>query len=341
LCLPAPGDDTVHALAAKLKTLVFKRFVSYDRADLNANDARPFSAMQTMVFDLARRSHADKQRVGEVFRELDVQNNVLALGLNSEVSTRAARVLHATVLGELGLSERPAPSPHHEIRPGIVLSELDTNPLKMLEEHPDKSGNRFDLGERPVTDWLAALGEALDLIDLALPGLAGEFPATLRRIVPVGFDEHAHLSASYREAPGLSYLSLHPNAVTMAEAIVHESQHSKLNLLSWFDPILENAYTEWSPSPVRPDMRPLMGVLLAAHAFVPVAWLHRGLAQSGYKLTTSPWFDRRRGEVLTSNESALNTLRQHAKPTPTGARVLAALETLHADLMPASQSAND
>ena len=40
--------------------------------------------------------------------------------------------------------------------------------------------------------------------------------------VPVGWDEQRHLSASYQEAIGTVYLSLHPNPLTLAEALIHE-----------------------------------------------------------------------------------------------------------------------
>ncbi len=330
LCLPAPGDDTVHTLARKLTTLVFKRFVGYQRGDLPEHVAERMASAQAMVFDLARRNPQDKRRVGDVFAGIDVQNNVLALGVTPAVSAQAAELLIGRVLGELGLSEAQAVGPAALVRDHIELARADTNPLNMIEDHPDKAGNRLDLGDASADDWCAGLREALALIDIALPELAREFPVSLRRLVPVGVDDHKHLSASYREAPGLVYLTLHPNPVTMAEALVHESQHGKLNLLSWFDPILDNAYSEWSPSPVRPDMRPIMGVLLAAHAFVPVAWLHRGLARANHPLTSDPWFERRRAETIASNGDALTTLRDHAKPTPTGERVLTALHELHA-----------
>ena len=66
------------------------------------------------------------------------------------------------------------------------------------------------------------------------------------RVVPVGFHAEQHLSASYREAPGLVYLTLHPSPLTLAEAIIHETQHVKLNALSWLDPISHNGHSEWS-----------------------------------------------------------------------------------------------
>jgi HEXXH motif-containing protein len=112
----------------------------------------------------------------------------------------------------------------------------------------------------------------------------------------------------------------------LAEAIVHESQHGKLNTLRWLDPVLENGDATWTSSPVRPDMRPLMGVLMAVHAFVPVAALHQRLRELDHPLADP----ERRAQVIAGNADGLVTLRELAKPTALGKRVIAALEELHA-----------
>ena len=219
---------------------------------------------------------------------------------------------------------------YHRLREGELtrLALADGNPLSMLEEHPDKSGNRTDLGGSSVEAWQNALNEALGLIELTLPALRAEIGASLQCIVPVGFEPERHLSASYREAPGLVYMTLHPSALTLAEAIIHETQHGKLNVLRWFDPVLVNGDSTWTKSPVRPDLRPLAGVLLAVHAFVPVAAFHLRLAELDHPLTRTPAFVRRRDEVITANQRGLATLRELGQPTQIGAQVVDALEDL-------------
>jgi len=210
-----------------------------------------------------------------------------------------------------------------------VFATVDTNPHALDELHPEKQGNAIDLAGRDVEAWQAALDAALDLIARALPGLHAELALSLRRLVPVGFYPEVHMSASYRVAPGLIYMSLHPSALTLAEALIHETQHGKLNALGWLDPVLHNGHTEWAPSPVRPDLRPLMGVLLAAHAFVPVAALHRRLEDLGASVATTPEFKLRRAQVLRGNHAALGTLAERARPSALGAQLLADLQALH------------
>jgi len=216
---------------------------------------------------------------------------------------------------------------------GVQLSLHDANPLSMDEAHPDKTGNAVDLGQRAPGEWTARLEEALELIELALPGWHAEIEGSLDRILPVGFEPEMHLSASYREAPGVVYMTLHPDPLTMAEAIIHEAQHGKINRLTWLDPVLHNAYTTWTESPVRPDLRPLMGVLLAVHAFIPVAALHHRLAAMDHPLSQTPRFAERRQQVLAGNAGGLDIVLAKAEPTPTGARLIADLQALHQHVM--------
>lgn len=217
-----------------------------------------------------------------------------------------------------------APSLHrcHADLPALFFSTTDTNPLAMDEAHPDKHGNAVDLGGRHADEWISAIRDALEVVRIALPAWWEELPLSLERLVPVGYEAEKHLSASYEEAPGLAYISLHPDVLTMAEAIVHETQHGKLNVLRWLDPVLLNGLSTWTKSPVRPDMRPLMGVLMAAHAFVPIAVMHARLCEVGHPIARTHRFEERRREVLASNAEALAVVREKAEPTEPGRRLI-------------------
>ncbi|MBI3287972.1 MAG: hypothetical protein HYZ74_00455, partial [Elusimicrobia bacterium] len=157
------------------------------------------------------------------------------------------------------------------LRGDILLALADNNPIAQTETHPDKNGNVFDLGGHSEDDWRMTLTTALDWIAEHSPDLFAEMGAMLRQLVPIGYEAQRHLSASYREAIGTIYLTLHPNVLIITEAIVHEFQHNKLNVGTYTGPMLHNAFSPLYPSPVRPDPRPLFGVLMAVHAFLPVA----------------------------------------------------------------------
>jgi hypothetical protein len=214
----------------------------------------------------------------------------------------------------------------------LHLSLSDSNPLSMFEAHPDKKGNTIALGDKSRAQWVDMLNAAIGLIELTLPEWFGEMPSTSKRMVPVGYEPEFHLSASYREAPGLCYLTLHPDPVTMAEAIIHETQHSKANMLSWVDDIVTNGHTCWTESPVRPDLRPLWGVLLAIHAFIPVSALHHRLAELDHPLSKTARFAERRAEVMAGNRRGLSIVLDNAEPTKAGKLLINDMTTIQAFL---------
>lgn len=229
----------------------------------------------------------------------------------------------------LGADDRQAQAPFTPIRDGLWLAEVDTNPLAEVEAHPDKDGNTIDLGGHSAEAWADRLRAALAPVEALLPSWTAELPLSQHRVVPVGFEPERHLSATYREAPGTCYLSLHPEPLTLAEALVHETQHSKLSVALHLDALLVNGRSAWTASPVRPDLRPLEGVLLAVHAFVPVAALHARLRAAGHPWSHRPGFDRRMREVLAGNARGLDTLERLGRPTALGGRLLRDLRRLH------------
>ncbi len=213
-------------------------------------------------------------------------------------------------------------TPFHPIRGSIVLALEDNNPLSMYEAHPKKAGNRIDLGGQPESAWCDSLGDALDRIERYLPELRAEHDLFVQQFVPVGYDAEAHLSASYREAIGTIYLTLHPQAMTMTEAVVHEFSHNKINALFEIDDVLHNAYSPLYKSPVRPDPRPLHGILLAVHAFVPVARLYEAMLAADDPLTRHPSFRGRFAQIVEGNREGTAVLLEHAQPTAIGRGVL-------------------
>lgn len=246
---------------------------------------------------------------------------VLVRALRAAGDVEAARSqLTATMLAALSGTDAPESL---TIEHSIVLALSDNNPLAMHEAHPDKQGNALDLGGRPASEWVASLRDALDLVRVHLPDLRAEMDLYVQQIVPVGFFADRHLSASYREAIGTLYLSLHPSPLTMVEALIHEFQHNKLNALLESDDVLENAHEPLYRSPVRPDARPLHGVLLAVHAFVPVAVLYERLAASGgVRAAAAAATERRFREIVQVNRDGTAVLRENARPTPVGRALL-------------------
>lgn len=205
-----------------------------------------------------------------------------------------------------------------EITDKLLLALVDNNPLAMSEAHPDKAGNSLDLGGRPAREWADMLARALELIGRYLPDLRGEIDLYLHQIVPVGYDDHTHLSASYQEVIGTVYMTLHPQLMTMVEATIHEFQHNKLHAQLELDPLLHNAFHPLYCSPVRPDPRPLQGILLAVHAFFPVARLYQLMRDAGHEDTNRPDFERRYAQIIKGNHEGATVLLEHGQPTEVG-----------------------
>ena len=217
-----------------------------------------------------------------------------------------------------GVIERP----YHALSHDIVLALADNNPLAMEEAHPNKSGNAIDLGGKEASAWTAALGEAFALIERHLPELRAEMDLYIHQIVPVGWDAEKHLSASYQEAICTIYMSLHPSGMTLAEALIHELSHNKLNALFEVDEVLENAWSPLYASPVRPDPRPLHGVLLAVHAFLPVARLYEKMIEAKEPAAQNEAFLGRFAAIRRINREGAEIVLRNGKATVIGAGLL-------------------
>ena len=256
-------------------------------------------------------------------------------GLSSVALADGAIVLGGTrcslagALDQPGVTERAAWQP---IDGRVALALVDDNPVAARSLHPERAGNAIDLGGRSADAWCASLREAFAIVEAHLPGVARERRLLAQTVCPVGVDDARHFSCSYEGAPGAMYLSLHPDPVKMAEAVVHEFQHDKLHALLRLDPLLDNARAEGFRSPVRPDPRPLRGVLLAAHAFLTVETLYRAMRDAGHEAARHPRFDQRLAAVREANRVALDALDAHARPTPLGRALLDEMGALEAAL---------
>jgi HEXXH motif-containing protein len=211
---------------------------------------------------------------------------------------------------------------YFEIESGICFAVRDTNPLLPVQGHPERPGNTVDLGGRPLDEWLTSLRAAFAILREHAPFVHEEMRLALEIVVPTGYDPERHFSVSYAESVGAVYMSLHPNVMTLAEALVHEWQHNKLNALNRWAPLLVNADRPLHASPLRPDLRPLRGVLMAVHAFLPVAALYERMTRAAHPLTLGRDWQGRFREIIAINREAAETLLASGRPTSLGAELL-------------------
>jgi hypothetical protein len=115
--------------------------------------------------------------------------------------------------------------------------------------------------------------QAIALLDVAAPELAGELRALVREIVLVERPGDRHFGASSFQIWGALFLRPCPHGgrVVIAEALVHEAAHALLFGFGMGKPLVTNKADELYTSPIRDDPRPMDGVI---HATFVLARMH-------------------------------------------------------------------
>jgi HEXXH motif-containing protein len=177
----------------------------------------------------------------------------------------------------------------------------------------------LDLIERE--EWTKLLDEAWHLLTRWHPGCAEELAAGLRALIPLAAGTTVFASSS-ANAFGAIAMSAKATATQLAEALVHEIQHSKLNaLLDLVD--LATAETGWVYAPWRDDPRSLIGLLHGIYAFTVVVefWqVQRDLVPPAESARGHFVFALRRSQV----RAAVDSLRGNTRLTDLGRAFVAA-----------------
>jgi len=178
----------------------------------------------------------------------------------------------------------------------------------------------------------ARVREALGFLVEAWPDALPDIVAMFRGVLALEVPNNRILSSSSPGTPLVIQLTVRPGEgkVLLAESIVHEIAHVKLDLLWRIGPLLHDDGNPRWRHPWRPDPRPMRGVLLGAHAFANVLCMYQeALARDIAAATALSEIDARRREL----HEALAVLAAHAQLTPNGAALFAGLCTL-ADYRP-------
>lgn len=171
--------------------------------------------------------------------------------------------------------------------------------------------------------WTASLDTAWELLTRHHPATAAELATGLHTLVP-RTDAVAPYSASHQDAFGSVLLARPVDAVTFAETLVHEFQHSKFGVLLSLVDLLEPDGDNETPSlyaPWRDDPRTAVGVLHGMYSFFGVAAFYREHwpVATGPDATAAQFeFAYRRQQT----ERAIESLRAGAALSPLGHRFL-------------------
>lgn len=144
----------------------------------------------------------------------------------------------------------------------------DVDPFRRCPQLPTMA--RLSAAE--VEDWQAKLDEAWSLLVADHRPRAEAIGAGISSLVPLMPTEVAsELSASRHEAIGAVAMTPPQSSLSLALALVHEFQHTKLSALLDLVPLLDRAPEKQFYAPWRPDPRPLRGLLHGTYAFLGLA----------------------------------------------------------------------
>jgi HEXXH motif-containing protein len=118
-----------------------------------------------------------------------------------------------------------------------------------------------------VREGIVGYLRAVAVLFALFPGCA----AWVRAVTPVvialrGENDGSFGSGSLAELPGVVYVDLAAGERYILEGLVHESAHRHLYLADAEAALVDPAHVELYSSPLRPEPRPLRGILLAYHA---------------------------------------------------------------------------
>ncbi|MGW0768802.1 aKG-HExxH-type peptide beta-hydroxylase [Streptomyces sp. NPDC002676] len=256
-------------------------------------------------------------------------------GRTEALLTRGGPAAHRPVGGGTGWSGLRA-------LPGsaVLLDDLDPYRAPAQGIGPEAlaaAGRPHSTPARWAEVWRAARA----LLAATDPGRVAETGTVLRAVVPLapsGPADGTPMSATLRTAPGAMLSQLPYGGDRLAEALVHETQHTKLAALHELVPLYRPGGARYRVG-WRPDPRPVPGVFQGVYAHLALTDLW-GRARAG-PAGTEGWRLRaeRQFEVYWDQVGeALSILRESDELTFAGREFVQEMERRHASLGVAARS---
>jgi len=196
---------------------------------------------------------------------------------------------------------------------------------------PSQLNTVLPRAEVEENDWMSAIRHSGKLIKASASehALCACFGSVL---VPIKDERPStHCSVSFGSIPGGIFLSWCPDFRVIAEAIVHESDHQLIYVLTrhhafWADDARAQAAV--FRSPWRDDPRPLDGLLRGASAFARVAGFWAAVAK-GEPLTSgcAEWAGGQATLAAEQSLDAVDVILRHGRLTEAGAQVVKDIST--------------
>ena len=166
-------------------------------------------------------------------------------------------------------------------------------------------------GSPDLARWRDRIADGWDLLVRHHREVAEELSASVTVLTPLLASDTTVSSATLSDALGCVFLSLAPDARSIAVTLTHELQHTKLialmNLLALLEPGLRGAYY----APWREDPRPLAGLLHGTYAYLGVTafWRRQRAVETCAEdeLDAHTAFARWRSATLGATETLLDS----------------------------------
>jgi uncharacterized protein len=148
--------------------------------------------------------------------------------------------------------------------------------------------------------WRRRLASAERTLAEAVPSYLDVMVEGLGAVVPLRATPGTERAATARQAFGSVGIALPAKDDILAELLLHEFQHVKLNALTELHPMVSSNARQVLRVPWRPDSRPLIGALHGAYAFLAMMSLRQAIGPRQRYLCYRSW-------VLAVTESLLAT----------------------------------
>lgn len=242
---------------------------------------------------------------------------VLAVAAEDEASLAAA-LAGAGALGDL---DSPAPFRAVTLRDADLGPGLAESYRRHADDDPEVTLDLAPADPAALAKAARVLAETTSRLAAADPELAGELSALVREVV---FARNGGRGPNFDGATtfylwGANVLNIESatDPSSLAEVLVHEAAHTRLLGETFGRPLVTNPSDERFASPLRPDPRPMEGIV---HASYVVARLH----YLAGRLFTGSERAARQTENRERFRAGDEIIMRHAAFTPTGAAIYAA-----------------
>jgi hypothetical protein len=220
----------------------------------------------------------------------------------------------------------------------IELTLRFYNPDAEKHSHPEHKKNHVGITfwDKNETEWRELFAKAFDIVKRVSPEFMSEIERVIKKVVPFDVSYKVHNSGSYSDVIGQLLMS-YPTGMgepelALLEAILHEYNHNKLNLILQTHDLVLNDRQEIYYSPYRPDARHIHGIYLGLHALTGAFWvLWNAHVQWIFELPLN-WQEKATAYVL-KNGLSLQVLDKYALLSPLGKELLEEMRMVHKECL--------